>query len=231
MQPLKSFWNEPPSSLLTFEQERPQKPRSETVSTLHRPKNDISTFFKILQKKVSRLDKKAPAHFYTILGLVICKNHVARPLLSFNKCRKSFLSSLETFFCRNLKNVRMSFLGQCNVETVSPPGFQVLSCSKVAGFEGGLFQKLFKGYIFCFLGHLVGRYIFELPTRETNLMKKRCVSLWYILLLSFNFSRDNVRHSFLRSKLVVNKLEYICTLNFFVPNAFFCWVDKNSKDH
>ena len=71
----------------------------------------------------------------------------------------------------------MSFLGRCNVEVVSPPGFQGLSCSKVEGFEGGLFQKLFKGYIFCFLGHLVGRYIFELPTRETNLMKKRSVSM------------------------------------------------------
>ena len=52
-----------------------------------------------------------------------------------------------------------------------------LSCSKVAGFEGGLFQKLFKGYIFCFLGHLVGRYIFELNAGETNLMKKRSVWL------------------------------------------------------
>ena len=29
----------------------------------------------------------------------------------------------ETFFCRNLKNVWMSYLGQCDVETVSPPGF------------------------------------------------------------------------------------------------------------
>ena len=64
----------------------------------------------------------------------------------------------------------------CNVETVSPPGFQGLSCSKVQGFEGGLFQKLFKGYIFCFLGHLVGRYIFGLSTRETNFMKKRTVT-------------------------------------------------------
>ena len=27
--------------------------------------------------------------------------------------------------------------------------------SKAAGFEGGLFQKLFKGYIFCFLGFWV----------------------------------------------------------------------------
>ena len=59
----------------------------------------------------------------------------------------------------------------CNVETVSCPGF----CSKVPGFEDGFFQKLFKGYIFCFLGHLVGRCIFELNARETNLMKKRSV--------------------------------------------------------
>ena len=37
--------------------------------------------------------------------------------------------------------------------------------------------KLFKGYIF-FLGHLVGHCIFKLNARETNLMKKRSVSLW-----------------------------------------------------
>ena len=41
-----------------------------------------------------------------------------------------------------------------------------------------LFQKLFKGYIFCFLGHSVGRYIFELFARETNLKKKHSVSLF-----------------------------------------------------
>ena len=109
MQPLKSFWKEPLSNPATFEQERPQKPGSETVSTLHRPKNDIPTFFKFLQKKVSRLDKKVPAHFYTILGVVICKNHVARLLHSFDKYRKSLLSSLETFFCRNLKNSECHF--------------------------------------------------------------------------------------------------------------------------
>ena len=45
-------------------------------------------------------------------------------------------------------------------------------------FEGGLFQKIFKGYIFCFLGHLVGGCIFELNTHGTNLMKKRSVSLF-----------------------------------------------------
>ena len=42
-------------------------------------------------------------------------------------------------------------------------------------FEGGLFKKLFKGYIFCFLGHLVGEKMFEQFARETNLKKKRSV--------------------------------------------------------
>jgi hypothetical protein len=55
-------------------------------------------FSNFCRKKVSRLDQKAPAHFYTIFGVVICKNHVARPLHSFNKCRKSVLSSLDFFF-------------------------------------------------------------------------------------------------------------------------------------
>ena len=45
----------------------------------------------------------------------------------------------------------------------------------MAGFEVALFQKHFKGYIFCFLGHSVSKYIFELFARETNLKKKRSV--------------------------------------------------------
>ena len=50
----------------------------------------------------------------------------ARPLHSFDKCWKLYSADI-------CKNVGMSFLGQYNVETVF--------CSKVAGFEGGLFQK------------------------------------------------------------------------------------------
>ena len=46
------------------------------------------------------------------------------------------------------------------------------------GFEGGLFKKLFKGYIFCFLGHLVGGQLFELFARETNLKKKSSVCMY-----------------------------------------------------
>ena len=86
-------------------------PGSEAVSTLHRPKNDILAFFKFLQKKVSWLNKNAPVLFCIVLGVVIWKNHVAKPLDSFKKCRKIILSCRETFFCRNLKSDRMSFLG------------------------------------------------------------------------------------------------------------------------
>ena len=55
--------------------------------------------------------------------------------------------------------------------------FYGLYCSKAAGFDGGLFQKLFKGYIFCFLGHLVGGQRFELFARETNVKKKSSVQV------------------------------------------------------
>ena len=53
-------------------------PGSEAVSTLHWPKNDILSFFKFLQKKVSRLDKNTPANFCITLGVIIWKNHVAK---------------------------------------------------------------------------------------------------------------------------------------------------------
>ena len=70
----------------------------------------------------------------------------------------------------------MSFLGQWNVETDSCLVLQGLSCSKVAGFDGGLFQKMINGYIFYFLGQLFGGQLFELFARETNLKKQSSVS-------------------------------------------------------
>ena len=148
MQPLIIFLEQTNLQPTVFEQERPQKPGTGTISTLHWLKNDILSLFKFLQKKVSQLVKKAPAHFYPTLGVVICKNCVVRPLNSFSKYRKFHFSSLKPFFCRNLEHVGMSFLGQCNVEIVSYPGFQGLYCSKTAGLEGGLFQKNINGYIF-----------------------------------------------------------------------------------
>ena len=57
-----------------------------------------SAFFKFLQEKGF------------LAWQQICRHHKARTLHSFNMCRKFLLSSLEPFFCRNLKNVGMSFL-------------------------------------------------------------------------------------------------------------------------
>ena len=38
-------------------------------------------------------------------------------------------------------------------------------------------KKLSRATFFCFLGHSIGRYVFELFASETNLTKKRSVSL------------------------------------------------------
>ena len=164
---LEKLIKKTPSNPATFEQERPQRPGHEAVSTLHRPENDTLAFFKFLQKKVSRLDKKAPAHFCTVLGVVICKNHVAKPLDSFNKCRKTILSHRETFFCRNLKNARMLYFGQCNVETAQCPGLQGLSCSKVAGFESVLIINFSRATFFVFMStHMVDVYLSYLAMKQ-----------------------------------------------------------------
>jgi hypothetical protein len=55
---------------------------------------------------------------------------------------------------------------------------RVSPAQRFAGFEGGLFQNRFKGYIFSFLGHLVGGKVFEEFASETNLKKKRS-AVWY----------------------------------------------------
>ena len=73
------------------------------------------------EKSFSAWQKSSCTFLYSFGGCNL-QNHAAKPLDSFNKCRKIILSCWETFFCRNLKNARMSFLGQCNVETASCPG-------------------------------------------------------------------------------------------------------------
>ena len=45
-----------------------------------------------------------------------------------------------------------------------------------------MFQKIFNGYIFYFLGQLFGGQLFELFARETNLKKQSSVPLIEILL-------------------------------------------------
>ena len=55
---------------------------------------------------------------------------------------KNFFVKPGNFFCRKLENDRMSFLDQCNFETV--------------GFESGFIPKIFKGDVFGLLGNSFG---------------------------------------------------------------------------
>ena len=121
--PWKVFGIKHPQILQLLSRRGPRSPEARLSQHYMGPKMTFRHFSNFCRKKFLGLTKKAPVHFYTIFGVVIFKNHMARPLHSFNKCRKFILSSLETFFCRNLKSVVMSFLGWCNVETVSRPGF------------------------------------------------------------------------------------------------------------
>ena len=59
-----------------------------------------------------------------------------------------------------------------------------------------MIQKLFKGYIFCFLVHSDGRYIFELSARETNLMKKRSVNMSAMVCNSLSCVKIDLKKHF-----------------------------------
>ena len=111
MWPLKSFWNKPPSNPASFEQRGPRSPKHDYLNITSAQKWH-SAIFQISAEKSFRAWQNGSCTFWYNFGVVICKYHVVRPtLLSFNKCRKFLLSSLETFFCRNLENVGISFLG------------------------------------------------------------------------------------------------------------------------
>ena len=87
------------------------------------------------------------------------------------------------------------------------PRFQASSASpaqKSRGLRVVLFQKLFKGYIFCFLGHSVGRYVFELFARETNLEKKRSVTVCDLCIMTL--PDTNVQNINFNYKLTWNSL-------------------------
>ena len=76
-----------------------------------------------------------------------------KALLNESIVVQKFAASRDFFFCRKLWNDRMD---QCNVGTASRFALLGLFCPKFAGFQGSLFQKLFKGYIFCLLGNSFG---------------------------------------------------------------------------
>ena len=53
-----------------------------------------------------------------------------------------------------------------------------------------LLHKLFKGYIFCFQGHSVGQYKFELLAHERNL--RQFVKLWFFIIWNHENQLNNL---------------------------------------
>ena len=80
------------------------------------------------------------------------------------------MSSWETFSCRNLKNGRMSFLGQCNVETVLPPGFYISRASpaqKLQGSRVNCSKNFSRATFFVFwVTYVVDSYLSYLPVKQ-----------------------------------------------------------------
>ena len=90
--------------------------------------------------QIFRHDKKAPAHFYEIFGVVICKNHVARPLHSFNKCRNSLYQAWKLFSAEIWKMSEFHFwanvmLRQSRLRASRAYPTQKLQGLRVVGFK------------------------------------------------------------------------------------------------
>ena len=74
-----------------------------------------------------------------------------------------------------------------------------------------LFQKLFQGYIFCFLGDSFGQCIFEKYARETNLKKERS-----LVLSKLSISLENKVFEKLKlSKMSIKNSAKLTFLNIF----------------
>ena len=131
------------------------------------------------------LDQKAPALFSIVLGVVIFKNHVAKPLGSFNKYRKIFFLAKKHFSAEIWNLTECHFWAY--VETALCLG------SQVAGFEGGLFVKFSRAKFF----DSMSRYVFGLSAQETNLMKStvswktKKVSINNYHTMRFLYNRSN----------------------------------------
>ena len=99
------------------------------------------------------------------------------------------------FFCQagKLFSPEIWKVKKCHVWAdviVRQPRFRASRASPVQQSRGlrlALFQNFFKGYIVCFMDHSVGRYVFELFARETNLKKKRSVMLCTQIVFLFLF--------------------------------------------
>ena len=99
------------------------------------------------------------------------------PQSCIKNVQEFFCQAGKSFFCRNLKKTEFHFWANVMLRQPQVWASRAFPAQKNRYLRVVLFQKLFKGYIFCFLGHTIGWYIFELFVCETNLKKKYTVPL------------------------------------------------------
>ena len=108
-------------------------------------KQKILSFFKFVEKKVSRVNKR---NFLHLLNESIHRF-----------CHMIFAN----FFLQKFEKLQNVIFGLMNVETASHQDTQGLSCSKVARFEGGFIPKTFQVLQFLFL---VDIFLSYLPVKQ-----------------------------------------------------------------
>ena len=136
-----------------------------------------AVIFLISAEKVSRHNKRNFLHLlnksrgFATQFLQITTSKVVQ------KCKKLFCQAGKLFFAEIWKITACHFWADVMLRQPRIQASRVSTAQKSRGLRVVLFQKLFLGYIFCFLGDSFGRCIFEQYAHETNLKKKRSVKM------------------------------------------------------
>ena len=147
---------------------------STDVSTLDWPKNEILSFFKFLQIKVSQLDKRIFLHLLNeSWGLATWFFRITTKLYKyvqfFDKPGNFFLQKVEKW--QNVIFGPMSFLDQFNVETCwASPAQKSLSLRVI--YSKNLSRDIF--FVFWWTD-LVESFLSYLPVKQMNLGRKELV--------------------------------------------------------
>ena len=121
--PWKVFGINQPQTLQLLSRRGPRSPNARLSQHYIGPKMTFWHFSNFYRKKFPGLTKEISCTYW--MNVVVLPHdffQITTPK-AVKKCAGAFLSSQETFFWINLKNTRMLFLGRCNVQTTSFPGF------------------------------------------------------------------------------------------------------------
>ena len=139
------------------------------------------SFFKFLQKKVSWLKIRNLLHWLNdSRGFATWCLQITTPKV-IQKCWKLFCQAVKLFSAEIWKMTACHVWADVMFRQPCIQASRASPAQKSRGLRVILFQKLFQGNIFCFLGDSFGRCIFEQYACETNLKKKRSVKLSWLV--------------------------------------------------